>query len=62
MPDTIVLIGKLMASPDFYAKQNRKMSCKKCGIKMNSSAFNDDGLCKKCARAAKNHGLGSFVK
>lgn len=51
-----------MASPDFYAKQNRKMKCKKCGVERNSHAFNEDGLCKECERASKNHGLGSFVK
>jgi len=51
-----------MASPDFYAKQNRKMKCKKCGVERNFPAFNEDGLCKKCERVSKNHGLGSFVK
>ncbi|MFH1229002.1 MAG: hypothetical protein V1678_01085 [Candidatus Aenigmatarchaeota archaeon] len=51
-----------MATPDFYANQNRKMKCKKCGVQRNAPAFNEVGLCKDCARAAKNFGLGSFVK
>ena len=38
-----------MVTPDFYAKNNRKMKCKKCGVERNAPAFNDDGLCKECA-------------
>jgi hypothetical protein len=38
------------------------MRCKKCGVKRNALAFNEDGMYKECARASKNCGLGSFVK
>jgi len=51
-----------MVTPDFYAKNNRKMKCKKCGVERNAPAFNEVGLCKSCARVVKNHGLGSFLK
>ncbi len=50
-----------MASPDFYAKNNRKMRCKKCGVERNSPAFDEKGLCKECAKASKNCALGSFL-
>jgi hypothetical protein len=51
-----------MVTPDFFASQNRKQKCKICGVQRNAPAFDEHGLCKECARAAKNRGLGSFVK
>ncbi len=51
-----------MVTPDFIAMNNRKQRCKICGVERNAPAFNEEGLCKECAKASKNKGLGSFLK
>jgi len=50
-----------MVSPDFYAQQNRKVKCKKCGDEKNFKSVNDNGLCKECEKSSKMKGLSSFV-